>query len=243
MDYSEKILDLFSGDISEEDKNKLIQELENNEDLQADFRLQKEILHAIEQGDDDTLDFRSQLKEIGNEFIQEKRGRFRIRPAYWLAAASVISILTVSTFLGLFRNDPYMGDQLFMEYYQPYGVDIKVRGEQHYSALDRAISLYQAGNMASALNEFNRLELENSELSGFFSALCQIELGNIESAEKELESISQKAIFYADHINWYLSLCYLKQEEISKAKAKFEDLSKGDNMYSQRASEILKKLN
>jgi len=243
MDYSEKILDFFSGDISEKDRNLLIQELENNEDLQADFRLQKEILHAIEQGDDDTLDFRSQLKEIGNEFIQEKRGKFHIRPAYWLAAASVISILTVSTFLGLFRNDPYMGDQLFMEYYQPYGVDIKVRGEHHYSALDRAISLYQAGNMASALSEFERLELENSELSGFFSALCQIELGNIKPAEKELESISKKAIFYADHINWYLSLCYLKQEEISKAKAKLEDLSKGDNTYSQRASEILKKLN
>lgn len=242
MDYNDRILDFLSGDISKEDQKKLAEDLNNNDDLQEDFKLQKEILHTIKMGDDDTLDFRSQLKDIGGEFLNEKNSRLRIRPAYWLAAASVITLLSVSTFLGLFRSDKYVGDQMFLEYYEPYGINIQIRGDHAEEDITKAISLYQAGNTEKALKEFERLKIENSEMSGFFLALCEIELGNIEEAQKELEKIGKNAIFYSDHINWYLSLCYLKQEEISKAKTMFEEIAKGNNEYSDKAARILKKL-
>ena len=242
MDYNDRVLDFLSGDISEEDQKKFAEDLNNNDELQEDFKLQKEILHTIKMGDDDTLDFRSQLKDIGSEFLNEKNSRFRIRPAYWVAAASVITLLSVSTFLGLFRSDKYVGDQMFLEYYEPYGINIQVRGDHAEEDVSKAISLYQAGNTEKALKEFERLKIENSEMSGFFLALCEIELGNIEEAQKELEKISNNAVFYSDHINWYLSLCYLKQEEISKAKALFEEIAMGNNEYADKAARILNKL-
>ncbi len=243
MDYNDKFLDLLSGDISEEDENKLIEELERNPELQSEFRLQKEVLNTICMGDDDTLKFRDQLRSIGNEFLNEKKkSNLRIRPGYWVAAASVITLFAISTFLGLFRNDPYSGDQLFMEYYQPYSVDNYIRGGMNLNNLDKAINLYQSGNTIAALDEFKRLTLENSELSGFFTALCQIELGNIEEASKELEIISTSSIFYADHINWYLSLCYLKLDQTSEAKSKLSEIVASGNVYSPKAVEILNKL-
>nr|WP_319399911.1 tetratricopeptide repeat protein [uncultured Carboxylicivirga sp.] len=242
MDNNDRFLDFLSGELSEENQKKLAEELNDDKDLYEEFELQKEILHTIKMGDDDTMDFRNQLKDIGAEFMEEKKSAFRIRPAYWIAAASVITLLSVSTFLGLFRSDRYVGDQMFMEYYEPYGLDINVRGDSESSDIDNAISLYQSGNTDNALEEFEKLKMDNTELSGFFSALCQIELGNIDKAERELEAISTDAVFYSDHINWYLALCYLKQEKMPEAKEKFDEITKGNNQYAKRASRILKKL-
>nr|WP_321407961.1 hypothetical protein [uncultured Carboxylicivirga sp.] len=242
MDYNDRFLDFLSGELSDEDQNKLTEELNNDKELQKELLLQKEILQTIKMGDDDTMDFRSQLKDIGNDFLEEKKSTFRIRPMYWIAAASVITIFSISTFLGLLSNDRFMGDQMFMEYYEPYGININVRGNSDFTEIDRAIDLYQSGNTKSALDEFQRLKIDNSEMSGFFSALCQIELGNIIEAERELELISKDAVFYSEHIDWYLSLCYLKQEKLPEAKALFQHIAEGNNEYADKAIRILKKL-
>lgn len=242
MDYNEKMLDLFSGDLQEEEKKLLIQEYENNEEFQEDLKLQQEILYTIERGDDETIDFRNQLNDISNDFLSEKEPKRRINPSYWLAAASVIVVLGISSYLGLFRNNEYTGSQAFMEYYEPYGADLSVRGESHYNKLDKAISFYQDGNMALAISEFERLEKENAELAGFFTALCQMELGEISQAKNELERIGKNAIFYSDDIQWYLSLCYLKDNETNKASKILDDIANNNNQYSDKAKEILKKL-
>lgn len=243
MDYNDKVLDLFSGDISAEDKRRLEEEFVNNSDFQEDLKLQQEILYTLEQGDDETLDFRSQLKDLGTEFLSEKESKFRINPSYWLAAASVIVVLGISSYLGLFTNNDYSGSQAFMEYYEPFGADINVRGESHYNKLDKAFSFYQEGNMALAISEFEQMEKENAELAGFFTALCHIELGEIDQAKSELKRIGENSIFYADHINWYLSLCHLKNNDTSNAKKLLNKIANSNNQYASKADEILKKLN
>ncbi len=242
MDYNEKMLDLFSGDLSEEDKKLLGEEYSNNEEFQEDLKLQEEILYAIEKGDDETLEFRNQLNDISNDFLSEQEPKHRINPSYWLAAASVIVVLGISSYLGLFSGGEYAGSQAFMEYYEPYGADMNVRGEGHYNKLDKAINFYQDGNMALAITEFERLEKENAELAGFYTALCHMELGEIDQAKAELKRIDQNAIFYSDHIQWYLTLCYLKDNETSSAKKLLQKIAKSKNQYAHKAEEILKKL-
>lgn len=242
MDYNDKILELFSGDLSKEERDELSAEVGNNEQLLEDLKLQQEVLFAIENGDDDTLDFRQQLKDIGQEFVAEQDKRHRIHPGVWMAAASVVVVLGLASLLGLFQSSEYSGSYAFSEYYEPYGTDMVVRGEGHFNQLDKAIGFYQNGNMALALSEFERLERENIELSGFFSALCYMEMGDFDKAKGILNGISNDAIFYSDQINWYLALCYLKDNEESKAEVLLHEVVKGNNQYSAKASEILKKL-
>lgn len=242
MDYNDKILELFSGDLSKEEMHELNNDIGGNDQLVEDIKLQQEIFYAIDRGDDDIVELRNQLREVSEEFLEEKGRRRRIHPGTWMAAASVIVLLGLASLLGLFQTSEYSGSYAFSEYYEPYSVDLVVRGEGHFNQLDKAIKLYQDGNMALALTEFDRLQRENAELSGFFSALCYMEIGDFTKAKGILVNINEDAIFYSDQINWYLALCYLKDNEINRAELVLNAIAKGNNQYSERASEILTKM-
>lgn len=243
MNYSDKILDLLSGNLSEEETILFQKEMANNEELKQEVAFQKGLMEIIDMGDDDTREFRNELKSIGKEFLAEQKPKVFMRPTYWLAAASVTTILTITSLLGLFNNKGANTEQLFVEYYQPYKLNLDVRGEDNkLNDIDKAIQLYENGNVTSALHEFERLEADNTELAGFFSSLCYLELGRIDQCKEKLKFIQKQAIFYAEDIDWYLSLCYLKKNEISSAKDILSQIIASNNQYSNDASDIYDKL-
>lgn len=178
-----------------------------------------------------------------NVSVEDKKNLCsRISYGYFFLVALIVVVFTVCAFLGVFRGEQSKGEQLFMEHFKPYVIDVKVRMVDACSELDKAINLYKAGNTTMAFEEFDRLKFDNSELCGFFSALCQIELGHFAKAQKELESIRGNAVFYVDHIDWYLALCYLKLEHIAEAKIILTKIAAGENSYSQKAGVILQRL-
>ncbi|MBS2213521.1 hypothetical protein KEM09_19075 [Carboxylicivirga mesophila] len=243
MDYDKKILQLFTNELDPLHRAELKAELVNNEGLKEDVKLQQEVLYTIANHEEDYSDFRKQLKDIGNEFITEedsKKSSFKIN--YWLAAASVVVVIGLGSYLGLLRDANYTGNQAFVEYYSPYGADLTVRGGEQSGSFNMAFELYHSGDMNNAIEAFNELREENEELAGFFTGLCYLELGEIKEAKNELEATRNIAIFYEEQVKWYLALCHLKLEEYKDAELLLTQIMTSNNKYAKEAKDILAKL-
>ncbi|WP_430812131.1 MULTISPECIES: tetratricopeptide repeat protein [unclassified Carboxylicivirga] len=243
MDYNKKILSFFTGELDAAHREELKLEMADNAKLQEDMKLQQEVLYAIANHQDDYSDFKNQLADLGNEFMEEQEAKspsFKIN--YWLAAASLIVVLGLGSYLGLLRDSSYSGGQAFNEYYEAYGTDMMVRGNTSTGVFTKAFEQYRSGDIANALVSFDDLRLENEELAGFFSGLCYIEMGDMEKARQELRSTLDIAIFYEAQIRWYLALCYLKLEEYEEAELLLTQIVADGHTYSVEARSILSKL-
>ncbi|MCU4155027.1 hypothetical protein J1N10_03515 [Carboxylicivirga sp. A043] len=243
MDYNKRILQFFTNELSPEDRQELKLEMANDAQLNEDMKLQQEVLYAIANDKAENDDFKKQLQEIGNEFLEEQEEKshsFKIN--YWLAAASVIVVIGLGSYLGLLKDSNYTGNQVFVEYYTPYGADMTVRGGEQSTLFDAALTKYQSGDMPAAIEAFKELGIENEELAGFFTGLCYLEMGNIEEAQQQLEATQDIAIFYEEQIKWYMALCYLKLEDYQQAELLLTQLQTSGNKYAKQAEEILGKM-
>ncbi|WP_430814468.1 hypothetical protein [Carboxylicivirga sp. RSCT41] len=243
MDYNKKILEFFTNELSPEERQEVKLEMANNPDFNEDMKLQQEILYTVANHKNEDLEFRKQLEEISEEFLAEEEKRNNpFKMNYWLAAASVIVVIGLGSYLGLLKDNSYTGAQAFVEYYTPYGADMTVRGGEQSTLFDVALKQYQAGDMNAAIGSFNELGEENEELAGFFTALCYLEMGDIEKAKLQLQSTQEIAIFYEEQIKWYMALCHLKLEEFDKAELLLTQLQTSGNKYSTQAEEVLDKM-
>ncbi|WP_439181508.1 tetratricopeptide repeat protein [Carboxylicivirga taeanensis] len=243
MDYNKKILQFFTNELDPLQHEELKAAMANNEELKEDMKLQQEILYTLAHHEQDNDDFRKQLKAIGDEFIagdQEHKRSFRLN--YWLAAASVIVVIGLGSYLGLLSGSKYSGSQAFIEYYAPYGTDMTVRGNDQPGSFNAAFEQYHAGDIDAAIVSFTELKSENEELAGFFTGLCYLELGNIADAKQQLEATSKISIFYDEQVKWYLALCYLKLEEYQQAELILTEIKNVGSKYSDDARSLLKKV-
>jgi len=243
MDYNKKILQFFTDELTQEQRKELAFEAVQDSNTAEDIKLQQEVLYTIAHSEEDNSDYRKQLQDIGNEFLEheeDKKPSFRIN--YWLAAASVVVVIGLGTYLGLLRDVNYGGNQAFVEYYSPYGADMTIRGHERSDLFVNAIESYQAGDIAVAIDLFEEISGDNEELAGFFLGLCYIELGDIALAKQTLMVAKEKAIFYEAQIDWYLALCYIKQQEYNEAELILTQIMTGGNQYSDQAKELLDKL-
>ncbi len=243
MDYNKRILQFFTNELDPLQRNELKVEMSADKGLTEDMKLQQEVLYTLANEEEEFSDFRKQLKDLGNEFISDEESRkssFRIN--YWLAAASVVVVLGLGSYLGLLRDGNYTGSQAFVEYYAPYGADMTVRGGEQSGSFSAAFELYHSGDIQNAIGAFDELKVENVELAGFFTGLCYLELGEITKAKEQLEATNEIAIFYEEQVKWYLALCHLKLEEYTEAELLLTQIMTSDAKYAEDAKKILDKL-
>jgi hypothetical protein len=67
-------------------------------------------------------------------------------------------------------------------------------------------------------------------------------LNNIEKAKDNFITLSQDYDDLDLQAKWYLSLCYLKNNETEKAKEILEELGETDITYAIKARELLKEV-
>ncbi len=243
MGYNKKILQFFTNELDPSQRAELKLEMANNHELNEDLKLQQELLYTIANQEEDYSDFKKQLNDIGSEFLNEeevKKPSFKIN--YWLAAASVIVVIGLGSYLDLLRDGTYTGSEAFVEYYSPYGANMTVRGGEQSGVFNTAFEQYQSGDIQNAIGSFNELRTENEELAGFYTGLCYLEMGNIQDARKELEATSEISIFYEEQVKWYLALCYLKLEDYKEAELLLTKIMTSNSKYSEEAKLILDKL-
>jgi len=162
-------------------------------------------------------------------------------------ASSIAAVFIISISLLWYFGTKTNNAELFASYYQPYHfVSEQNRSSDTiiFSSLNEAVEFYESGNYAQASERIEKvLSTDKNQVKAhFISGLILNETGNYSAASTEFNLIIDKFDSYHIESKWYLALCYLKLNQVKKAKQLFNELSLSKNFYQIRAGEILGKI-
>jgi transcription elongation factor GreA-like protein len=134
-------------------------------------------------------------------------------------------------------------DALFSQYYNSENIVDQTRGDQN---IVEAIIKFQQKDFAQASVLFRSLlNKDKSNIAvWFYYGISNIETKNFTNSINAFNTIiSQNDNLYVEHAEWYLGLCYLKNNYKNKAIRQFMAVaSNPDNFHRQEAKNILEKL-
>ncbi len=233
-------------------------ELKNSSELRDVVILHKEINDCIDENE--IIKFKNKLNKIyyhfrrtENEDAKElmldstpvKKG-LTPQKRIVIIAASFTLIIIIGLLFYKSVNKVYSNNELFSMYYKPYEPDIIIRSDiDKFRDLENAILLYDKGNYNTAFDKFISIIMQdnNNYLAQFYLGLTCMELNKFDTAIEQFTSISENwESPFRYHLEWYLALCYLKNNNKEEAKALLIQIKSTNRYYKTEAEEILDKL-
>lgn len=151
---------------------------------------------------------------------------------------SFIILISVSSVL-YFQSSK----DIFNKYYTSENIINQTRGDDNI--VDGVIEFLDK-DFKSASQYFSKtIEKDSSNITiWFYYAISNIETRNYKKAIESFNFIiDQKDNLYIEHAEWYLGLCYLKNNQKNKAIEQFTKISKNsDNFHQKDAIKIINKL-
>lgn len=244
LKHSASIEQYLANEMAPSERAAFRKELRSNPDLANELKLSQSIDAAIAK--DDIIDLRQKLvtainaNHVGKAEVPVIRMNAR---KIWYAAASLLVLCAVAATLFLQTSRNVSNDALFSQYYTSENIVDQTRGDQN---ILEAVIKFQQKDFASASVLFkNILDKDNSNIAvWFYYGIANIETKNYDNSIKAFNTIiKQNDNLYIEHAEWYLGLCYLKNNQKDKAIDQFMVVaSNPDNFHRQEAKNILEKL-
>jgi hypothetical protein len=242
--HSATIEQYLANEMAPSERVAFKKELRSNPDLAEELKLSQSIDSAIIR--DDIIDLRRKLIAAINasRIVKAEVPVVRINTRkWWYAAASLLALCAVATTLYLQTNRSLSNDSLFTQYYNSENIIDQTRGDQN---IVEAVIKFQQKDFRTASVLFKSiLDKDNSNIAvWFYYGISNIETKNYDNSIKAFTAIiNQKDNLYIEHAEWYLGLCYLKNNQKDKAIDQFVMVaSNPDNFHRQEAKNILEKL-
>ncbi len=183
--------------------------------------------------------------EIRNS--EEAKGK-SILLSYWkpLAAAAGVLLVAASYFFFFQSGSVPVNEKLFTTYYEPFdspGSGL-TRGQNDtvMTWKQKGYLAYDNGRYEEAISHFQNALKENDDP---VVELCQgnayLSIGQAERAELVFRNILDDHEDLVTQAKWYLSLSYLKQNKLERAKSTLWEISKSST-YGEKARKLLKEL-
>ncbi len=244
LKHSASIEQYLANEMAPSERAAFRKELLSNPDLANELKLSQSIDSAIAK--DDIIDLRQKLVTAinANHIVKAEVPVIRMSARkIWYAAASVLVLCAVAATLFLQTNRNISNDALFSQYYTSENIVDQTRGDQN---ILEAVIKFQQKDFASASVLFkNIIDKDNSNIAVlFYYGIANIETHNYDNSIKAFNTIiKQNDNLYIEHAEWYLGLCYLKNNQKEKAIDQFMVVaSNPDNFHRQEAKNILEKL-
>ena len=242
--HSASIEQYVANEMATSERIAFKKELRSNPDLFEELRLSQGIDSAILR--DDIIDLRRKLIAAinANRTTKEEVPVIRMHTRkWWYAAASFLVMCAVASTLYLQTNRNISNESLFTQYYTAENIMDQTRGDQN---IVEAVIKFQKKDFGAASESFKSiLNKDNSNIAvWFYYGISNIETRNYGNSIKAFTTIiNQKDNLYIEHAEWYLGLCYLKNNQKDKAMDQFVTVaSNPDNFHRQEAKDILEKL-
>jgi tetratricopeptide (TPR) repeat protein len=243
--YTEIIDRYQSNEMSADELKRFNIELLTNKALAKEFRLELDLDVILRQ--DKIIDFRKKLLNIYHLGESKKKtvNIVSIGARKWYMAAASVAFLMVLGGLLLFTMPKnYSNDDLFRKYYSTENVlDVARSGNAN---IVEAVIKFQEKDYKSATQLFSIIlqsETDNTA-AWFYNGIACIETQQFDNAIKSFQRIiADNNSFYIEHAEWYLGLCYLKNNATNKAIVQFQKIaSESRNYHKADAQQILAKL-
>ncbi|MFZ4547118.1 MAG: tetratricopeptide repeat protein [Bacteroidales bacterium] len=239
--HSASIEQFLADEMAPTERAAFIKELKMNPDLAEELKLSQSIDAALTR--DDILGLRKQLIDASNAINNETPVK-RLKTTKWYyAAASVVVVFALSTTLYFQNKHNVSNDSLFSQYYSSENIIDQTRGDEN---IVEAVIKFQQKDFVAASDLFKKiLEKDNSNIAvWFYYGIANIETKSYNNSIEAFNTIiSQNDNLYIEHAEWYLGLCYLKNNQKEKAIDQFVVVATNpDNFHRQEANNILEKL-
>jgi len=242
--HSASIEQYLANEMAPSERVAFRKELKSNPDLAEELKLSQTIDSALVR--DDIIDLRRKLIAAiaASHIVKEEVPVVHMYARkWWYAAASLVALLAVAATLYLQTNRNISTDSLFTEYYNSENIVDQTRGDQN---IVEAVIKFQQKDFRTASVLFKSiLDKDNSNIAvWFYYGISNIETQNYDNSIKAFTTIiNQNDNLYIEHAEWYLGLCYLKNNQKDKAIDQFALVaSNPDNFHRQEAKNILEKL-
>lgn len=246
----------LDGTLKGERLKEFEKQLKIDDELRESIILHKEVNESIEL--EDVTNFRRKLNNIytlfrkwenaGSSVIQTQRAKtgFFIRHRTLVAASVAFLIVAGALLMYVLNPKTYTSDELFSIYYQPYEPDIRIRSDSDkVSELEGAVLLYDQNNYQPAYEKFNFIIEQDYDnyLAKYYLGLTCIGMEEFDTAIPLFEDLLENwQSSYVYHAEWYLALCYLKQDDKENAVLLLSRITRTNKYYRERAGKILKEL-
>lgn len=200
----------LNNELSEHEVEQFHEALENDKRLKEDFILSKDI-HTF---------FKNERRQILKQSLVDLEAKnsekFKFIKLNWYKISSLVACLCGVIFFGhnMFKADH---NSMYSDHFTVYpNVEIvSLRSNEIIETLDsQMMSYYDAQDYNQTIKLFEKNGVDNKELL-FFVAIGYMEIGNISNAKKMLLNIPDHSKYF-EKSKWYLSLCYLNENNIKE---------------------------
>ena len=218
--------------------------LQNDLDFKTEFQFQKDLKQVIAANQKEEL--QSTLSQI--EGRAKKGSLFGSVPKIWLAAASLILVMGLSTWV-VQKNYYPSNEAIYAEYFKADRNTIQpvVRGEAVNTIEYRAFVAYEAQDYYKAINLFNSVKSPDETYILYYKGLCYLAVGKSREAIDLLSLVRSEinsqvpSSEFNEKSKWFLALAYLQNNENEKAVSQLNLIANNpaSTFKKQEAKEIL----
>ena len=205
------------------------------------FELEKDLKVAhIERGKE-RLKRQFEALEASSAKPSHKKRKLSILK-YAVAAVFLIGITLISINFFSQRSN---SEQLYAEFFEPYRNVIAPieRGDEPSTDEEKAFAYYELGKYQKAIDGFEALSSNTAIYKSFYIGISNMQLEQFDLAIKMFERYEVSGNRFKQQSQWYRSLCYLKLNDLARAKETLEILAKTHDFKALEAQKLLKKLN
>jgi len=245
LQYTEIIDRYQSREMSADEVLRFHNDLLTNRALAKEFKLEQDLDIILRQYK--IIDFRKKLLNIYHMGESKKKTVSVVALGgrkWYMAAASVVFLMVLGGLLLFTMPRNYSNEDLFRKYYSTENVlDVARSGNAN---IVEAVIKFQEKDYKTATQLFSTIlqsETDNTA-AWFYNGIACIETEQFGNAIKSFQRIiTDNNSFYIEHAEWYLGLCYLKNNDTNKAIAQFQKISsESRNYHKVDAQQILAKL-
>jgi tetratricopeptide (TPR) repeat protein len=242
--YSVLVENYLDGSLDEVQQKKFEAELQVNQTLAMEFRLEKDLERILTK--EEMMDFRVKCITAQEEFNAGRLKSTRVLQLarkYWYAAAAFILVLVVVGGLFLLQPGGYSNEKLFKMYYKTGEIGISRSGN---ADLIQALLKYHDKDYQSAITLFDEIldKDPNNFAIRYYDGISSIEVKDYNKAIKMFQGIIDNGEnLYIEYAQWYLGLTYLVNGQTNDASKIFREIADNPNHVHQKdAQSILQKV-
>lgn len=240
------------GQLSSDQLAAFNKQLLADNELQKEVELQKALIRNVRRAGRE--EWKRKLDDMHRELIPEgaeKRQTATIVPIrrpsikkYLLGAAAIAAVAVLCTWW-IVQDSNAGNERLFAAYYKPYAnIEQATRSVPPAAPTERieAFQAYDRGDYAGSIGLFKKvLEKEADEAVLFYLGNAYLSSNKAPEAEAAFKDYLSKYREFVPEASWYLSMSYIKQGKLKKARPLLEELVKRKGSFSKEAAEILLK--
>jgi len=235
MNKDKLIYDYLSNSLNSEDKKLFEKLLLEDNTFKEEVTFQADLKQAIRAKQRD--DIKKELQKLDNPKVKLRK------ISAWAIAASIAVLLFLGSY-ALLKKETVSQQDLFAANFEPYQnvLHIVVRGKKNNDLVDEAFLYYENNDFAHFLELMSQVKPISLD-DDFYVAIAYLKLGETKKAITILnEYLTARNTRFKQQAYWYLSLAYLKTDQVNAAKKALKEVSKSPDFKQKEAVKLLKQL-